>query len=249
MVNEAQLVFLDTRHSQEPDTPSDTQFELNFAAANDLTNYVLSMESVSFPNAVYPINSNNNKIYWKEDGGGTITSTLTENNYTGSEMATELQTQLNADTGLARTYTVAYDSQSKKLTITVDSGIPDTIQFVNGDNNAYDELGYNAPTSAATVLTADYPVRLDGTQYVDVVSTIGNLNYSSNGRTNILARVPVLSSFGSVIFYENDSDDLLDLVQYDMANIEVRLLDDKGNLWNLPANSNVSYVLKLVKLS
>lgn len=247
-MQEAQLVFLDTRHSTTPDSPSDCQFELNFNTANDLTNYTMSIESVSFPNAVYPINSNSNKIYWKEDGGATITSTLVTNNYTGTEITAQLQTQLNADTGLARTYTVSYDSQSKKITITCDGGVPDTIEFETGDNDAYDELGFNVPTSAQTILVADYPVRLDGSQYVDVVSSIGNLNYSSNGRTNILARIPILSGFGSVVYYENDSDDLLDLVQNDMTNLEIRLLDDKGYLFDLPANSNVSYVLKLVKL-
>lgn len=248
MAQESQLVFLDTRHSTTPETPSDCEFELNFNVANDLTNYSLSIESVSFPNAVYVINSTNNKIYWKEDGGATITSTLTTNNYTGDEIAVELQAQLNADTALARVYTVTYDSQSKKLTVSCNAGVPDTIQFVSGDFNTYNELGYNAPTSALTILTSDYPIRLDGTQYIDVVSSIGNMNYSSNGRTNILARVPVLSGFGSIVYYENDSDDLLDLVQNDMTNLEIRLLDDRGYQWDLPANANVSYVLKLVKL-
>lgn len=243
MVQEAQLVFLDTRHSLDPTIPSDCQFELNFQAANDLTNYTMSMESVSFPNAVYPINKHNNKIYFRENGGPILTATLVYNNYTGAEFATQLSFQMTASG--TSSYTIIYDSQSKKLTI--DSGADNT-QLVDGSNNTYDEMGYNVDTDISTILIADYPIRLDGSQYIDVVSTIGNLNYSSNGRTNILARIPILSGFGSIVYYENDSDDLLELVQYDMVNVEIRLLDDKGNLWDLPANSNISYVFKLVKL-
>ncbi len=250
MVQEAQLIFLDTRHSLDPSTPADSQFELNFVQANDVTNYLLTIESVSFPNAVYPINRHSDSIYFKEDGGVTIPCVLTHNNYTGAEFASELQTQLiacSAALGLTRTYTVTYDSQAKKLTIVSDVG-PNTIQFVAGDNDVYDEMGFIVPSVDATSQIGTNPVRLDGTQYVDVVSSIGTLNYSSNGRTNILARVPVLSGFGSVVYYENDNDDLLDLVQYDIANVEISLRDDKNNIWDLPSNSNISYVLKLVKL-
>lgn len=244
MSRESQLVFLDTRHSLNPDNPSDVQFNLNFAAANDLTNYTLSVESVSFPNAVYPFNSNNNNIYFKENGGITLTAIITPSNYTAAEFVIELKIQLEASG--TSTYTVTYDNQIKRLTINAGA---DTIQLVEGTRNAFDEMGFIIPTLDLSNLLGDNPIRLDGTQYIDVVSTIGNLNYSSNGRTNILARIPVLSGFGSIIYYENNSDDLLALVQYDMADIEIRLLDDKNNPWLLPSNANVSYVLKLIKLN
>lgn len=244
-MSSTQLLFLDSDHANHiGGTPSDLIFNLNFNVANDMSGYALAVQSVSIPNMVYPINSKNNKIYWKEDGGATITSTLTENNYSGTQVATELQTQLNADTGIARVYAVSYDTQSKKLTI--DTGIlPNTIQFVSGDNDAYIELGFEGDSSALNQYEGAYPVYLAGSQYIDIQADITTNNYSSNGKTNILERIPLNFNFGSIITYQNTTDDYIDLNEDSINTLEVRILNDKGNLWELPANAQVSLVCKL----
>ena len=244
-MSSTQLLFLDSDHANQiGTTPSDLIFNLNFNVANDMSGYAMAIQSISIPNMVYPINSNNNKIYWKEDGGAVITSTLTENNYSGMEMATELQTQLNADTGIARVYTVTYDSQSKKLNI--NTGIlPNTIEFVDGNNNAYAELGFNSSAGSANQYTGAYPVYLSGTQYIDIQADITTNNYSSNGKTNILERIPLTANFGSIITYQNASDDYIDLNEDSINTLEIRVLDDKGNLWQLPQNAQISIVCKL----
>jgi len=236
-------LFLDTNNSNSPDTPADTNFELNFAAGNNTSNYSLSLESCSFPNSVYPINSNNNKIYFKENGGATLEATLQSNNYTGTEFATQIQTQLDA--AGANTYTVTYDSQSKKITITENAA--NTIQLVAGDNDVYDNIGFIVTSADANSITADNPVRLDGSLFIDIITNIGTQNYSSSGRTNVLARIPLSGNFGNVIFYHDESETYLDLAEDDIGYIETRLLDDKGNTFDLPSNANVSYVLRLTK--
>lgn len=246
----SELLFLDSNHAQLiGETASDMIFTLNFNTGNDMANYALSIQSVIFPNSVYPINANNNKIYWQEDGGGTITSSIPIKNYSATQLATELQTLFNTDTGLGRTYTVSYDTQTKKFTMGESVGIPNTFQFVSGSNNAYDEIGIKADGGAkSTSYQFDYIVDLSGTEYVDIQTDIGTNNYSSNGKSNILDRIPVGTSFGEIVAYQNTTDDFINLNEDSITTLEIRILDDKGNLWALPENSQVAMVFKLKQI-
>lgn len=75
---------------------------------------------------VFTIDSNNNKINFKEDESGAnplsaeLAATITSGTYTVSELETEIKTQLEAESttsGYGITYTVSYDNSSKKFTI------------------------------------------------------------------------------------------------------------------------------------
>jgi hypothetical protein len=240
----SRLLFLDSSHSTTGSTPSDCSFVLNFPVANDITGYGLSIQNIGFPNVVYPVNSTNNKIYFKENGGSTLTATITSGFYNGEDFASEIQTQLNSFGSL--TYTCEFQTLTKSLNVSV--LLPNLVQFVEGDNNANEIMGYDVPTQPLAVSIASGPVRLDGSLYLDVQSSIGNLNYSSNGKSNLLFRVPITAPFGSINFYENPTDDYLQIVESDIFNLEIRLLDDKGNLFDLPFNSNVFLTIKMKPL-
>ena len=81
MSSSTQLLFLDSDHANKiGSTPSDLIFNLNFNVANDMSGYAISIQSITIPNMVYTINSKNNKIYWQEDLGSVITSTIPTNN-------------------------------------------------------------------------------------------------------------------------------------------------------------------------
>lgn len=243
----SQLIFLNSDHATKltsSGSPSDVIYNLNFNQSNELDNYNMSIQQVTLPNSVYPINANNNKLYWSEDGGATITSTLTPNSYSGTQLATEIATQMNADS--ARTYTVTYDSQSKKLTFTESVGLPNTFEFLTGSYNCVKEIGVDGDGSThSTSYVADNPVYLAGTQYIDIQADISSNNYSSNGKSNIIERIPINANFGSVITYQNASDDFIKLNEDSLNTLEIRILDDKGYLWDLPSNAQVSMVLKL----
>lgn len=244
--NEGQniLLFLDSDHGTIiNNTPSDVIYTLNFNTGANMENYGISLESVHLPNAVYPINSNNNKLYLSENSGATLTITIPPNNYDGDEIASELQTQLNAVGTL--TYSVSYDVQSKKLTASVN--LPDTFGFVEGSNDIYRELGFGTLNGQVSSYVADYPLNLSGTQYVDLQADISSHNYSSNGKSNILERIPIDSSFGSIVYYQNSTSDYVALSEDSINTLEIRLLDDRGLLWELPRNAQVSMVLKLTK--
>jgi hypothetical protein len=75
----------------------------------------------------------NDRLYFAETDAKTlITSSITVGTYTPSELATEIQTQLNADG--ASTYIVAYDTALKKFTITSDGVGGDNVFWLISEN-------------------------------------------------------------------------------------------------------------------
>ncbi len=94
----------------------------------------------------------------------------------------------------------------------------------------------------STPLTSSYPVRLDGVDYIDVVA--GNLkfnNYSSSGKTNILARFHVDVPFGGVFTFKKDFSSPLRLNVDQFAALDIRLVGSDGNFYALAPNQHVSY--------
>lgn len=81
------------------------------------------------------VTSSNNKIDFKEDGGGELTATLTVGIFNTIELMAEIKTQLESS-GIG-TYSVNYDSGTEQVTISV-SGSATTAQFLfgTGTNNA-----------------------------------------------------------------------------------------------------------------
>lgn len=230
-------IFLNTNDSSTPDSPSDAYFNLNLGLNEELTSYI-RLDRVTFANTVYPIRSVNNSIVFTE-GGGDLTATITADRiYTGSQIATEIATQMTSAGG--DTYTGSYDSNTKKITISSDGTFN-----ITSSTTCLRELGWVAFSTAVSSYTSAYPVRLDSTSYVDIIGNFTSRNISSNGYSNILARVVVDQNFGTNIHYVNYSQDMLPLNSYELDSFHLRLQDDQGRLFTLPPNSPVNYVFTL----
>lgn len=236
------FIYLDSRYATDPSEPSIAVFNLNMLL-NTYNHTHVQLADASFANLVYPINSSNQTLVVEENGASsTITLTITSQDYTGDEFATELQSILNAGTAEGTTYTVSFDSQTKKITISTDGN-----DFrITSASTCLFEIGlYTEMSSASTNFTMPYTVRLDGTEYVDIVSNLKVNNINASGRSTTLARVYLDSSYGSLVFWENETNDNLPFFGSDFSAIEMRLIDSKGNLYALPPNAPVSYTLKL----
>lgn len=241
-MSRSKLIFLSSEFgSKVYDSPSDLIYNLNLPGGS--RNLLLSVQSFSCANLVYPINSRNNKIYFKENAGATLTAVIPEGNYDGANILTAIQTAM--DLAGALTYTITLNPITKKLTISATGNV----QLVDGSNNSYRELGYSIPTASSTSLSGSYPINLAGSQFVDIQTDITHNNYSSGGKSNILFRVPITVGFGSILYYENNESDFMTINSDDLRSIEFRLLDDKGALWDLPKYAIVSIVLKLSNLN
>ena len=230
----SKYLYLHTKDSINPNEPSIASWSMPEIFKVSATNR-LTLVGATFANAVYPVNSNNNVIVFQEDSVAvSFTATLTAGIYTGSSLATELKTALDASVGSANTYTVTFSSATLKLSIST-SGT--NMKFISGSGLriiGFEALGF------IVAPVASFPVRLDGTQFVDLVSSIDSSNISTSGR-NILARIPISVSAGSLVVYENPLDVGISFEPKNISSIEIRLSDDMGNLWSLPANCPVNY--------
>ena len=237
-------LYLDTRHAVVPTEPYRADWNLNMRFNENSTTH-LQLEQCSFANTVYPVNALYNTLVYEENGAAsTTTSILSIKNYTGTQLATELQTRMNADTQESTVYTVTYDSQLKKISITTSGN-----DFrILSSSSCLEILGLseeNGMLSTTTSITFPYTVRLDGPDYLDVVSNLSSRNINSDGKTNVIARIYITAPFGTLNTFENKSDSRMIFYADELSTLQLRLFDPKGNLYVLSENTNVSYTIRL----
>lgn len=222
-------------------TPSNFTALIN-TASSEIPKSHVSLESITFYNLEYGINSNNNTLIFQENGvAADISITITPGNYTDSTYIAALKAEMDA--AGANTYTVTYNATTSKLSIT--TTIPDTFKLVGG--TMLDYMGFEVGTSFQTAATGDYPLILSGTTYVDLCLGLLNRNMKT-GRNygRIFARIPVNVNYGSLVSYVNssDSDDIL-ISTESLDEYRVELFNDRGYHMVLPTNCIVSIVLKV----
>ncbi len=119
------------------------------------------------------IDSTNKTLY---RNGAAVT--LSEGTYTGSGLATEIQTQLNA---VQAGHTASYDSATRKYTITNSTGSAVTFNWDNSSATAAGVLGYD--TVESTVADSGTDVSdFDAGMFIDDAK----ISNSTNGRVKLL---------------------------------------------------------------
>jgi len=234
-------IYLNTNDSLNRDTPADCTFNLNLPFSDTITTHI-SLDSIIFPNAVLPINANNNTIIFREDSDEKVdyTATITPGVYTGAALATEIKTRMDAATGNAYTYTITFSTLTKKLTFAATSFKilqSSTAKKVIG-------LGVNQSVFAAST-TMSNPIRAAGTDYVHVISNFTGNSLSSGFNKRIFARVPIDKGYGELINYVSYKDDAESMDLSQLSTLHLRLEDDENRLYDLSSNCPVSYVIKL----
>lgn len=233
-------LHLDSRDSIDPANPSKAVWNLNHIAKSVHADADIIVQSVSIPNAVYPINANNNQIVFT-DSGGTSTITMLPQHYTYSQFQTQLETNLNADATLAQTYTVSYDTQLRKFSISA------TGNFVIDEGNGLAFLiGYtqHLPTSSTSPHAAEAIARLDGSAYVNVLCPQVIHSYSAKEVSRILAHVP-LPQFGVTSTMTYGAQFPVRLSHSALSSLKIQLRDEFNRPWVLPKNSHISISLRI----
>jgi hypothetical protein len=237
-------LYLDTREGVNiNNNPADCVFTLNSFNTN-LRNIRISLESCIIPNTVPAVNNNNNKVYFAEEEGATLTATLEPGNYTGTTLAVELKRVL--DLAGDHTYSVSYNSSTNKLSITTTLPNVFGFRFSNTFQSSAHILGFpDLDSDNLSGFISSNPVRLDGNLYFDLVSNLGSNNMASSGRYSILARIAVNVPTGAIIFYDNQNNEDDSYINNDLNQIALRLYDDRGNLLQLDQSSHISYTLRI----
>lgn len=160
--------------------------------------------TLGFNNKIFEITAGTNDDIVFDEGATTFTATLTSGLYTGEEMAGEIQKQLMAEGD--GDYTVAYDSATRKFTITN-----------NAENTTSLSLNWTAPSSAAITLGFN-PA---GTPTI----TPGNTDISYVSPGGIADGFPTTSNFAIGGASVGDNRNALDL-----ANLNDLAVLDQGML-------------------
>lgn len=201
------------------------------------------VKNITIPLTVYTIDSRNNKLYLQETAGITSIVTLTSQNYTASQIATELASKLSAASQGGKTYTVTYNSQTNKLTISASSG---TFAFVDGDDNANYELGITSSDLGvfASSLTPSTPIDLSGVKCLSVVCPSFSSRYSIDNY-NVIASATINERVGDIASYSDNSSDYITTQENSISSLAFFLVDERGRRLTL----NKDWLLTLYVLT
>lgn len=175
--------------------------------------FLLSVTEVAIPVSWYVVNSTNNIISYTS-GGVSQSITVTQGNWDAKNLA-------SAISSLQNHFGVSYDSTTMKFVI---SPVSTSIRFPTGSS-----LLSVSPMAAGT--TSDFTgsiVDLTGTRSVFIKTNLSTrcIDSFSKGRSNILAKIPVLVASGQVLYYSNPGQFKTSITETDINVIEVLLLDE-----------------------
>jgi hypothetical protein len=169
----------------------------------------MKVVSAEIPFVFDTVTSANNTFVFTVNGVDS-TITIPVGTYTGSTLATQLQTLMAA---VSVGFLVTWSSTTLKFTFTFAGGaVPWGLVFPSGRNSAYSLLGFlpgtttaligNGSVTSATVATPTGPYYL----YLNSRSlgSLINFNLPDGAATNVgpeVCRIPINVNFGDVVFY------------------------------------------------
>jgi len=180
----------------------------------DLPEPIYGVESISLqrafiPNSIYTINSNNNSLL-ADINGTDYTVTLAEGNYSGNELATEIQDKLDAETGTGTGWSVTRDGSSGVLIIDGTSVVTPVVTSLEVKASEMPNLapiiGFGSTNvSGTTSVTSPYPVNTNFPMNILLNLSQGNDDYDSmiiptkNGSLRCFAYIPLGINNGAII--------------------------------------------------
>lgn len=175
--------------------------------------FLLSITDVALPVSWYVVNSTNNTISYTADGLAQ-TIVLPQGNWDAKSLAQFINT---AQTN----FSLSYDATSFKFTVSPNAK---TIRFANGNTL----LSISPQVAGTTSPFIGNVVDLAGTRSVFVRTNLTTrcLDSLSKGRSNLLAKIPVLVESGQVLHYSNPGQFKTAITETDINVIEVFLLDE-----------------------
>lgn len=192
----------------------------------------------TIPSPPYNVTNNNNKIIFNFNGTD-HTITLTNGFYTGSQLATELETQLNSP-GAVSSVSVTFNSKTIKYTI---SHLSTNLYFkweenyTTNNSHSYKLFGFRKiDGSASTEVTSDFASDLF-IHFVDlVIPEIPHIACKKNSLgKNIVERIPIyMTDVGSgspqsVLLYTSHPTELMSQIYFypiSLNKLTIELYDD-----------------------
>ena len=215
-------------------TKRESDGKFNVSLPTELHNYrYVNLQSVTFPNAIYNINSNNNVLYWNDNATTALTSTIPVGQYDISNLITEINYQMSVAVGKdANTYTIELVANtstaltvSNKLKFVASTG---NIALRAGDNSILNTLGFlEKAYGAATSQTAPNTYNLSVTKvYLEHnLPTINNLYKGAEFQDYFIIQ---LDNYGMVSRNADLRQMMKSLSKTNISSIDLNLVDENA---------------------
>lgn len=186
------------------------------------------LEHAIIPYSWYTIMTGINDTLTIDDGTEYAVTITSNRNYSASELATELQTQIRSAYTPDNLHTVTFDGDTNKYTI-AHSSTAFSINF-GDDSSMAKTLGFvSSDTSSATSHTSINLATLIYSQSIYVTSNkIADPNYTTpNHKGNVLFVLPISGSFGDHIVYENQGSHYrIECDNQTISNFDIQIVFD-----------------------
>ena len=207
---------------------SNTIFHLphiNIRKSNTVTITVLNAQ---IPSSFYNVNSGNNTLVYNENDGEIQTVTLTPSNYNINTLKAHI-------VSLIPSFNITYSSSSNKLTIS-----HSTYDFtLFSSSTCFELLGFSDINHISTTLSliSDNVINLFTVRNLQIASDnfiLNNIDAASPNSSNILASIPVSTSYNNIISYANIHDVYSEINNTrNLTNLHIKLTDQDGNVIEL----------------
>ncbi len=222
------------------------EWDISDSFLNSMRNgYQIVLTHCSFSNLRWPTNESNNKIYFKEAGGGLLTGTILQGNYQPTEYAAAVEVALDA--AGAATYTVTYSDTIRDFFTIASSS---TVGFFAGLQSFNDQIGLASAQLGgdAASITGTMPYKLNLPAGLNIRCMSGPIltSYCSGGIGQVLASFGTAAGYGEDVSYMASDNDPIHVSGDSFRHIRLDIYDDAFNSYILPESVVVQYVLKII---
>ena len=204
----------------------------------DHMNLLLSLHTATIPYSFYNVRSGvNNNIYYNM-GGVDYVLTLEAGNYSATGLSSTLKNHIDSNGGIS---TISYSRESLKYTFNIAGVANFDFTFDGRTDGANDLLGFyevdfNIPIGVDTKSekAIDLNDSIHGLYIRQNIATKGTLDNEDGTFSNILARLPITTNAGGIIFFTPASHDHETMVSVPVIQtIGVKLTDDRNRAIDL----------------
>ena len=222
----------------------------------DHMNLLVSLHTATIPYTFYNVRSGVNDTISFIADGTPYDIVLDEGNYSATGLASILKTNLEGVGGL--TAVIDYSRETMKFGFTITGITSFEFDMTSTSNSGAELMGMYE----SDILTIPIGVRTLTPKAIDLndsihglyirqnIATKGSLDNESGVFTNILARLPITTNAGGIIFFTPSSNDHETMVSVPVINtIGIRLTDDRNrsidlNGHHFQLSMKISYIHK-----
>ena len=246
------VIHLDSRKGQQLETNLTTNFTYTLKEpllVPDHMNLLLSLHTATIPYSFYNVGSHNNTFNFEIKGfpfsntNNFPTFNLPSGNYSATGLGNAIKSfleafEVNGNGGSITTFHFSYSRETLKYSMSFEGGA--SVVKILESSTALDLIGVvgskTIVKSSTKGLISENAIDLNdsihGLYVRQNIATKGTLDTEEGIFSNILARIPITTNAGGIIFYQQEPHETMISIPM-IQTIGIRLTDDKHRSINL----------------